>query len=274
MRDEALERGKRLDGRALRRDPSDQHRSRRAAAHARLVGVPARRDPGAGHRHARHRRGSAEGRDGRRRDVEALHAPLQLPAVLGRRSAVPARPRPPRDRPRRARRARARADDSRRRRVPLHHPRRLRHPRVQRLLVDGVGLRRLAGDDGCGRADQGAGRRHRDGPDHGRAERQVRHPVRHRRRRGPLRRHGLQGRRHADGITALQMDIKVAGITMEIMRKALEQARAGPHAHPRQDAADAASVAATNVSALRAAHRHHPHSRSTRSATSSGRAAR
>ena len=37
------------------------------------------------------------------------------------------------------------------------------------------------------------------------------------------------------GITALQMDIKVAGITAEIMRKALEQARAGPAAHPRQD---------------------------------------
>jgi len=31
----------------------------------------------------------------------------------------------------------------------------------------------------------------------------------------------------ADGITALQMDIKVAGITMDIMRKALEQARVG-----------------------------------------------
>ena len=31
----------------------------------------------------------------------------------------------------------------------------------------------------------------------------------------------------ADGITALQMDIKVSGITTEIMRKALEQARRG-----------------------------------------------
>jgi polyribonucleotide nucleotidyltransferase len=31
----------------------------------------------------------------------------------------------------------------------------------------------------------------------------------------------------ADGITALQMDIKVAGITMDVMRKALAQARAG-----------------------------------------------
>ena len=30
-----------------------------------------------------------------------------------------------------------------------------------------------------------------------------------------------------DGITALQMDIKVMGITSQIMREALEQARAG-----------------------------------------------
>ena len=30
-----------------------------------------------------------------------------------------------------------------------------------------------------------------------------------------------------DGITALQMDIKIAGITEEIMKKALEQAKAG-----------------------------------------------
>ena len=30
-----------------------------------------------------------------------------------------------------------------------------------------------------------------------------------------------------DGITAFQMDIKIRGISLEIMRKALEQARAG-----------------------------------------------
>ena len=84
MRDEALERGKRLDGRAFDEIRAHQHRGRRAAAHPRLGALPARRDAGAGHRDARHRRGSAEGRDGRRRDVEALHAPLQLPAVLRR----------------------------------------------------------------------------------------------------------------------------------------------------------------------------------------------
>ena len=58
------------------------------------IAVHARRDAGARHRHARHRRRSAEDRNGRRRDVEALHAPLQLPALLGRRSEADARPRP------------------------------------------------------------------------------------------------------------------------------------------------------------------------------------
>ena len=38
-----------------------------------------------------------------------------------------------------------------------------------------------------------------------------------------------------DGITALQMDIKVPNITAAIMREALEQARAARLLHPRQD---------------------------------------
>src|SRR5206468_11854243 len=38
----------------------------------------------------------------------------------------------------------------------------------------------------------------------------------------------------AEGITALQMDIKVTGITTEIMRAALEQARRGPLHIPDQ----------------------------------------
>ena len=42
------------------------------------------------------------------------------------------------------------------RRVPLHDPRRLRDHRVERLVVDGVGLRRLAGADGRRRAAEGA----------------------------------------------------------------------------------------------------------------------
>ena len=68
----------------VRRDSPDHDREQRAAARARLHRVHARRNAGARHRHARHRRRSAEDRDGGRRNVEALHAPLQLPALLGR----------------------------------------------------------------------------------------------------------------------------------------------------------------------------------------------
>ena len=46
----------------------------------------------------------------------------------------------------------------------------------------------------AGRAAQGHGGRHRHGPDQ--RGRPVRHPHRHPRRRGRVRRHGLQGRRH------------------------------------------------------------------------------
>ena len=79
--------------------------------------------------------------------------------------------------------------------LPVHDPPRERHPRVERLVLDGDGLRRLAGADGRRRADQGAGGRHRHGADQG--GRPGRGPHRHPRRRGPPRRHGLQGHRHA-----------------------------------------------------------------------------
>ena len=51
---------------------------------------------------------------------------------------------------------------------PYTDPRRLGHPGVERLVVDGHGLRRLAGAVRRRRADAGAGRRRRDGPDQGR----------------------------------------------------------------------------------------------------------
>ncbi len=61
----------------------------------------------------------------------------------------------------------------------------------------------------------------------------------------------------AEGITALQMDIKVSGITTEVMRKALEQAQARPDAHPRQDGGSAPGAAEVDL-VVRAAHRHDP----------------
>ena len=93
----------------VRRDPADLVRSRRAAPRSRLGCVYARRDAGARHRDARHVGRPAEDRNGRGRGLPPVHAALQLPAVLGGRSAVPARTRPARSRPRRACRARAAA---------------------------------------------------------------------------------------------------------------------------------------------------------------------
>ncbi len=52
----------------------------------------------------------------------------------------------------------------------------------------------------------------------------------------------------ATGITALQMDIKVAGITMDIMRKALEQARVG-RLHILARMADTIPASRANISA-------------------------
>ena len=58
----------------------------------------------------------------------------------------------------------------------------------------------------------------------------------------------------ANGITALQMDIKVTGISAEIMRAALAQAKAG-RMHILDEMAEALSATRANISA-RAAHRH------------------
>ena len=79
-------------------------------------------------------------------------------------------------------------------RLPVHDARGLRDHRIERLVVDGLGLRRLPGADGRRRADEGARGRHRDGPDQGRQP--LRRADRHPGRRGPPRRHGLQGGRH------------------------------------------------------------------------------
>ena len=81
--------------------------------------------------------------------------------------------------------------------VPLHGARRLRDHRIQRLLLDGLRVRRLAGADGRGRAHQAPGRRHRHGPHQG--GQQLRRALRHPGRRGPPGRHGLQGGRHRQG---------------------------------------------------------------------------
>jgi len=101
----------------------------------------------------------------------------------------------------------------------------LRDPGIQRLVIHGIGLRWLSGAYGCRRADEGARGRRCDGADQG--GQQVRRADRYPRRRGPSRRHDFKVAGTVEGVTALQMDIKIEGITRKFMWAALLQAREG-----------------------------------------------
>ena len=143
LKREIFENGHRLDGRRFDEVRPITSEVGVLPAHARLGPLHPRRDAGPRHRDPRHLRGLADHRHRAGGGVpQALHAPLQLPAVLGGRGEVPARPGPPRDRPRRPRRARAPRDAAGRGGLPVHDPHRVGHPRVERLVLDGHGLRR------------------------------------------------------------------------------------------------------------------------------------
>ena len=94
-----------------RGDPPDRVRGRRLAAHPRLGPLHPRADADHEPADARHRQGGAADRRPLPGDRPSLHAPLQLPALLGRRDRLHARAQAPRHRSRRARAAGARADD-------------------------------------------------------------------------------------------------------------------------------------------------------------------
>ena len=129
------------------RSAPDLDRHGRAAARARLGAVHARPDAGARRRHARHgqRRAAPRHRSTSRSETTKsfmLHynfPPFSTGEVRPMRGTVA-----PRDRPRQPRRARAAGRAAGVRGVPVHDSHRLRHPRVERLVVDGVGVRRLA----------------------------------------------------------------------------------------------------------------------------------
>ncbi len=143
MREQVLSRGERVDGRAL--DTAGlghaRHGERRAA-------------------HRLDRRGAG--------DHEVVHAALQLPVVLDGRSAADPRHVAARGGARGARRACAPGTAAAVRAVPLHHPHRLGHPGVERVLVDGHRVRRLAGAVRRRRAGEGRLCRDCHGPDQGR----------------------------------------------------------------------------------------------------------
>lgn len=98
--------------------------------------------------------------------------------LLGGRSRPHDGPEASRNRPRPPRQARCAGGDADHGSLPVHHPRGFGNHRIQWFLLDGIGLRQLAGADGCGRADLGARRRYRHGSGQGRQRlrRALRHP--------------------------------------------------------------------------------------------------
>ena len=188
--------------------------------------------------------------------------------------AVPARPRPPRSGPRRAGRARARADGARRREVPLHI-------RIVSDILESNGSSSMASVCGGSMAMMDAGVPLASpvagiamGLIMDEATRQVRRPERHRRRRGSLRRHGLQGRRHQQGHhrAADGHQGRPASRRRSCARRWTRRARAGSLILGKMAEDRPAAARHTSRPSRRASSP--SRSRSTRSATSSDRAAR
>ena len=123
------------------RHPAALGRGRHHQHGARLRSLPAGRDPGAVGHHARHAPHGADRRHARPRGPQALHAPLQLRSVLHGRDGTRRLAEASGDRSRRARRAGARAGGAVQGGVALHAARRERRAVVERLDLDGVGLR-------------------------------------------------------------------------------------------------------------------------------------
>ena len=200
----------------------------------------------------RHARRADDRGPARTRATGRLHAALQLPAVLASarpsRCAAPAGARGPR----RARRARGRSGAAGQDELPVHDPRRVarsssRTARSSMATVCGGALALMD----AGVADQGAGGGHRHGPDRGG------HAP-----RGALATSSAtrttwatwtsRSRGTAQGITAIQMDIKIDGLDWAVMEQALEQARQG-RLHILQRMADETAADAARLPAARRA---------------------
>ena len=142
----------------------------------------------------------------------------------------------------------------------------------QRLVLDGLHLRRHPGPDGRRRAHQDARWPAWPWAWSRKATSMPSSPT------SPARKTTTatwtsRSRAPATGITALQMDIKIGGITAEILAQALEQARQG-RLHILDKMAEALPSRADRASAPTRRASSPSRSRWTRSATSSGRAAR
>ena len=225
---------RRPDGRARGRDPRDLGRGRhRARARTAPRSSPAaRRRRTRSRRSARAARSSASTRSGSRPSKRYFHHYNFPPFSVGEAGFMRGPKRRDIGHGALAERALA-ADDPLAGGLPVHDPRRVRHPRVQRLLVDGLGVRLDAVADGRGREDQEAGGRHRDGPDQGRGR--LRRPVRHCRGGGPPGRHGLQGRRHARRHHRPADGHQDHGRHVRDPEEGARAGARGPAVHPRQD---------------------------------------
>ena len=107
-------------------------------AHARLGPLHPRPDADHVAAHPRHRQGGPADRRSVAGKGQAVHAPLQLPAVFSWRDrSDPTGPGAARSVTASSPSARSRHRPGRRG-LPVHDPRRLRHPRVERLVVDGA----------------------------------------------------------------------------------------------------------------------------------------
>ena len=148
-----LDTGIRIDGRDVKTVRPIVCRGRRAAAHPRLGAVHPRRDAGAGRRHARHRRRRAVHRraGGHLQGDASCCTTTSRPTRVGETGRMGSPGRREIGHGKLAWRA-IRPMLPAAARVPLHDPRRLGDHRVERLVLDGDGLRRLAGADGCRRA--------------------------------------------------------------------------------------------------------------------------
>ncbi len=154
-----------------------------------------------------------------------LHAALQLPALFGRRDRPHGLARPPRDRPRQARLAGDPADPAAASRLPLHDP-------VVSEITESNGSSSMATVCGSSLALMDAGvplKRPVAGIAMGLIKEDERFAVLSdilgdEDHLGDM---DFKVAGTAEGVTSLQMDIKIQGITEEIMKVALGQARDG-----------------------------------------------
>ena len=145
FREQVTKERTRPDRRAFDEIRAHHYRDGRFAAHPRFGAIYARRNPGAGYRDTGHDGRQPAAGVLRRRAEKELHAPLQLPALQRRRDRPHDRRGPPRGGSRGLGGARHYRRAAGRRRVALLDPHCLRHSGIQRLIVDGHGVRSQPG---------------------------------------------------------------------------------------------------------------------------------